>query len=177
VGLELTANTGSLGGSGTISYEWRRADSAAGTFAGIVGATASTYRLVAADLGKVIRVTVSRADNSGEASSGPTIQVSNAPTGNLSITIGVNNGTITITGSDGTNLISKSGSPDSITLSASAEYSDIKWYIDGDSTVKGTANSITLYASGYEARFHSITFMGKLGGHTYSQIVPFTVTN
>jgi uncharacterized repeat protein (TIGR02543 family) len=68
-GLDLTANTGSLGGSGEISYRWERADSAVGIFVTIPNATGLTYRLVTADQDKYIRVTVRRTGNSETKSS------------------------------------------------------------------------------------------------------------
>jgi len=65
----LTANTGSLNGSGNISYQWRRGDTAAAEGTNISGATSSTYKLVAADQGKFIKLTVTRANNSGNVTS------------------------------------------------------------------------------------------------------------
>jgi uncharacterized repeat protein (TIGR02543 family) len=175
VGQALTADTSNLGGSGTISYQWQRGDSAAGTFANIEDATDSSYTLTTADLNKYIRVTVSRADNTGAVSSAAVGPVAAIPTS--SITIGFNYGAISITGSDGANIIYKSSStPASVTLSA-AGYSDVKWYVDGDSSAAGTGNSITLNAADYSAKTHSITFTGTIGGALYSQELPFTVKN
>jgi formylglycine-generating enzyme required for sulfatase activity len=61
VGQILTADTGSLGGTGAISYVWKRGDSAGATGSAISGATSATYTPVAGDLGKYITVTVTRA--------------------------------------------------------------------------------------------------------------------
>jgi hypothetical protein len=174
----LTAVTTALGGSGAISYRWQRGNSAAETFADIDGATASTYTLVAADLDKYIRVTVSRADNTGTVSSAAVGPVAAIPPGQAVITIGFNYGDITITGSDGINVMYKSAArtPNSITLSATG-YTGVKWYIDGDSVPAGSENSITLSAADYSAKAHSITFTGTIGGALYSQELPFTVKN
>jgi uncharacterized repeat protein (TIGR02543 family) len=90
-GQVLTAVTTSLGGSGAISYAWQRGDSATGSFAAISGATAATYTPAAADLDKYVRVTVSRADNSGTVSSAATGPVSPSSLPPLS-------GTVTVTG-------------------------------------------------------------------------------
>jgi len=62
VGQTLTANTANLGGSGAISFQWRRG--------GVnVGANSDTYVVQADDLGHTITVTVIRADNSGSYTS------------------------------------------------------------------------------------------------------------
>ena len=59
VGQTLTAITDSLSGSGTISYQWKRA--------GInIGTNSSTYIVQPADVGSSITVTVIRIRNSGD---------------------------------------------------------------------------------------------------------------
>jgi len=83
VGQTLTVNTSALGGSGTISYQWKR-----GSGSTAIG-TASTYTVVSADTGSTITVTVTRAGNSGSVTSQPTATVVASPT----LT-----GTVTITG-------------------------------------------------------------------------------
>jgi formylglycine-generating enzyme required for sulfatase activity len=65
----LTANTDSLGGSGAISYEWKRGGTTA------IGTNSSTYIVQAADLGFTITVTVTRSGNSGSVASDPTAAV------------------------------------------------------------------------------------------------------
>jgi len=64
VGKTLTANIGSLGGSGIITYQWLR-DGA------IAVADTNEYTLQSADIGSAITVTVIRSDNSGSVSSSP----------------------------------------------------------------------------------------------------------
>ncbi|MDR1318206.1 MAG: hypothetical protein LBJ90_01160 [Treponema sp.] len=173
VGLSLTADTDDLGGAGEISYRWQRADSETGDFADIEDANTSTYTLAAADLGKFIRVTVSRAGNTGTVSSGPTAAVDlQLPR----IIIGFNYGAISISGNNGSNTLFKNSAPGSLSLSA-AGYTDVAWYIDGDATPEGTEASITLNASDYSASTHSVTFTGKRDGKLYSQVIPFTVRN
>jgi hypothetical protein len=175
VGLVLTAETASLDGSGAITYKWQRGDSASGSFADITNATNQTYTPVAADLGKYIRVTASRAGYTGTVSSAATAAVTAQPPGTRNITIGFNYGAITIDGNDGTNVIYKtSASPDSAALSAS-DYTEVKWYVDGDGTPAETGNSITLAAGDYSAKTHSITFVGKKDVKLYSQTITFTV--
>lgn len=79
LGKTLTANTASLDGSGTISYQWMRGGAA------INGEDKSTYTLQAADKDAVITVTVTRAGNAGSVASAPvTIRVSSL-TGTVSI--------------------------------------------------------------------------------------------
>jgi hypothetical protein len=88
-GQTLTADTSSLDGSGTISYQWGWSDTLAGPFTDILAATAAAYTLTAADNGKYIVVTVTRADNSGSVRSSPGL----GPVGLPLLT-----GTVTITG-------------------------------------------------------------------------------
>jgi hypothetical protein len=64
VGETLTADiTGITNGTGTASYQWRRAGAA------ISGATGSTYTAVTADAGNAITVTVTFSGNSGSLTS------------------------------------------------------------------------------------------------------------
>jgi hypothetical protein len=171
VGQTLTAVT-DLEGSGTVFYQWLRG----GT--DISGASGTSYTLVTDDIGSAISVRVTRAGNTGSRTSDPTAAVTAPPdTGKNNITIGFNNGAITITGNAGANIIYKTSSnPKSLTLSA-AGYTEVKWYIDGDNTPAGSENSITLNASSYSAKAHSVTFTGKKDGKLYSQTITFTVKN
>ena len=70
VGQDLSASVSGIGdGNGltspTYSYQWLRANTAAGTGSEISGARSTTYRLVEADQGKYVRVQVSFADDDG----------------------------------------------------------------------------------------------------------------
>jgi hypothetical protein len=69
VGQTLTADTASLGGDGDISYRWLRGDTAADAKTRIDGATSQSYLITDDDLGKLIRVRVRRAGNSGSVTS------------------------------------------------------------------------------------------------------------
>ncbi|MDR0475374.1 MAG: leucine-rich repeat domain-containing protein [Treponema sp.] len=85
-GETLTANTDALGGSGAITYQWKRGSAA-------VGSDSSTYRLTNEDSGYSITVTVTRAGNSGSVTSPATpIVTGGAPTEGLLFTL-INNGT------------------------------------------------------------------------------------
>jgi len=88
VGQTLTANTDSLGGSGDLSYQWKRGNSSTAAGTNITDAITSIYTLVTADEGKYITVTVTRAGNSGSVTGGPTNAIAAAPTltGTVSIT-------------------------------------------------------------------------------------------
>ena len=83
VGLTLTANTASLGGSGTITYQWKRGST-------VVGTSSSTYTVAAGDVGYTITVTVTRVNNSGSVTSASTATIIEAAlpalTGTVSIT-------------------------------------------------------------------------------------------
>ena len=68
-GETLNAVTASLEGNGTISYQWSRGDNATDEGIYITGATESSYQLIPADIGKYIRLTVTRSDNTGSVSS------------------------------------------------------------------------------------------------------------
>jgi hypothetical protein len=92
------------------------------------------------------------------------------------ITIDSNYRTITITGSDGVNTISKSGvggKPISLTLNAAGTYTGVVWYVDGVS--KATDDSITINAASYPIGRHTVTFTGKRDGNLFSQLIPFAV--
>jgi hypothetical protein len=103
-----------------------------------------------------------------------TVNVSAPGLGSLGIGIGFNFGAITITGSDGTNIIHKTGTPTSLTLSATG-YTGVQWYVDGVLKSGATGSSITLTAAAYDIRNHSVTFTGIKDGIPYSQLIPFTV--
>ena len=74
VGGTLTANIDDLGGSGTISFQWRRGNTS-------VGIGNNTYIIQPDDLDSTITVTVTRADNYGSLTSTPVGPVIVAPGG------------------------------------------------------------------------------------------------
>jgi len=73
VGGTLTADTSNLHGSGAFSFEWRRGGTP------IAGATGSSYLVQNADVGNMIIVNVSRANNSGSVTSNAVGPVTAAP--------------------------------------------------------------------------------------------------
>jgi hypothetical protein len=78
VGQTLTVNTGSLGGSGTISYQWKRGNSAGAVNTNITNATESSYILSAEDYDKYVTISVTRSGHGGDVTStaiGPVVDV------------------------------------------------------------------------------------------------------
>ncbi|GAB6391435.1 MAG: hypothetical protein MdMp014T_0808 [Treponematales bacterium] len=69
-GMTLRADTSMLGGSGEISYQWKKADSADGAYAAISGATAASYWLGSGVLNRYFKVEVTRAGYTGSLESG-----------------------------------------------------------------------------------------------------------
>lgn len=69
VGQRLTAEHGTWSGSGTTAYryQWYRCDAAAAHCKSIHGATAPSYRIVAADVSHTVALTVTASDSSGSA--------------------------------------------------------------------------------------------------------------
>jgi hypothetical protein len=69
-GQTLTASRGTWTGTPPIAYayQWRRCNASGNGCADIAGATASTYTLVAADVGSTVRVRVTASNTGGSAS-------------------------------------------------------------------------------------------------------------
>jgi hypothetical protein len=142
-----------------------------------------TFDGIAADSFIYTGATVTNAANSGTVTiTFPATE--EAAAGNAAITVGFAYGEIVITGDDGSNVISKtgaSGRPTSLTLSASNEYTNVVWYVDGGvytGGIQDNGNGVTLNAADYTAQRHSITFTGTVNGHQYSsRPIPFTVLN
>lgn len=82
VGQTLTASPGTWTGTGiSFAYVWTRCDPTGAQCADIVGATAATYAVVAADAGRRLRVevTATNASGSNTVTSAPTGVVAAAP--------------------------------------------------------------------------------------------------
>jgi uncharacterized repeat protein (TIGR02543 family) len=170
----LTASVSNPSGHDTgINYQWEQSSSPLDGFVAIPGATGETYTLAMTNLDKYIRVRASRAGYYDTILSSQTTVVTQPATKTISIAF--NYGAIAIIGSDGTNTIYKgSSAPNSVELRATG-YTDTQWYIDGSDSSAGSGDSITLMASDYSVKSHSITFTGKKDGKLYSQVIPFTV--
>jgi hypothetical protein len=175
--VEITWNTV----AGADEYRLYRAASSGGTY-DLIGTVTGTFYL---DEGLSPSTTyyykVSTVEDGYEGQLSPYDSATTdviPPQGSASVTVGFNYGEITIAGSDGVNLISKTGAqgrPQSLALSASG-FTEVVWYVDGDRANGMSGASITLYAADYAARAHSITFTGTINGNLYSQVIPFTVT-
>ncbi len=78
-GSTVTAGPGTWSGTPAITYayQWRRCDAAGNACVDIVGQTATTYTLVATDVGKTLRISVTASNAGGSATA-----VSAATTGN-----------------------------------------------------------------------------------------------
>lgn len=70
VGQTLTANNGTWASqtNPTYTYQWQRCDAQGNSCAAISGATAQTYVVQQADVGKTLRVTVTARNNDGSTS-------------------------------------------------------------------------------------------------------------
>jgi len=106
-GQTLTSSNGTWTGTAplTFTFQWRRCDSAGANCVDIASATASTYTLVAADVGARITVTVTATNSAGNAnaSAAPTSVVAPAPPVNTSVP------TVTGTPRDGSVLTGDQG--------------------------------------------------------------------
>jgi hypothetical protein len=185
VGQMLTANTGSLGGSGTISYQWKRWILGVSTD---IGTNSSTYVPQLPDVGSTITVTVTRAYNSGSVKSVETAVVTNP---SLSTTIVDLSGfTVEWTATPGAADADFTGSKGvynninktlDLTLRVDVSgASSYKWYDDNDNLL-GSTNSFdgkySLYfgVSGYtedakwfQSETHTITLITDKGSYTHT---------
>jgi hypothetical protein len=88
-GQTVTASPGTWTGTApiTYAYQWRRCDSAGANCADIAGATAQTYALVSADVGRTIRISVAASNGAGasSATSGATGVVAADPPQNTAL--------------------------------------------------------------------------------------------
>jgi hypothetical protein len=141
VGQTLTANTGSLGGTGTISYQWRRGTTNIGT-------NNSTYTLVSADASYTINVVVTRAGYSGSVTSSATATITLPPlTGTVSITGNVQVGqtlTANTANLDGSGTISYQWKRAGTAISGATNSTYTVQSADVDNTI-----SVTVTRSGY----------------------------
>ena len=94
--------------------------------------------------------------------------------GSLNISLGFNYGAVTVGGSDGVNILFWEDDPNELVLTISG-YTDVSWYVDGNSIPVGTGNTVTLDATSYNVGPHSVSFVGYRDGNLYGQAVPFYV--
>jgi hypothetical protein len=195
VGEILTANTDSLGGSGTLSYQWNRVGTGASTTA-IPGAHDSAYIIQAADADYTITVTVTREGYSGSVTSNPTATVIFPPlTGTVSITGIVEVGETLTANTDsldgiGTisyqwNRVGTGGSviPDAHNSTYTVQTADAGYRITVTVTRTGYSGSVTSSATDLIAIFNSVTADGSASQFTtaltltFSQAIPGLYAN
>jgi hypothetical protein len=179
VGQTLTANTSSLGGRGTISYQWLRN----GT--DNIGTDSNTYTLVDADAGSKISVQVSRAKNTGTVTSDPTAEV--ITTGGISIGNGVSGddfpGDANVSATGTGNLAISNGDSSTIGVTDTPPTA-VDWQEDGTvvsafkdkasetfnaAYVKSNDNDLTIGV-------HTVRVTVTIAGVRYSKTVTLTVT-
>jgi len=88
VGNSLSANTNDVDGTGALSYQWLISDSSDGNYSNIEDATDAGYTPGEDEVGKYIKLSVSREGYSGSVTSDPVGPVADLPelTGTVSIT-------------------------------------------------------------------------------------------
>jgi hypothetical protein len=162
VGQTLRANTTNLNGSGTISYQWNRGETA------ISGATSSTYIIQTADSGSNITVTVTRSGNSGNITSTP-VSVMLVLAFNKTVSGSItekNTGnrymiTLELPGTLSVSLASPGG-----TSALPNNSIDIKWFNSGGTQIKGTSGGLTFPYNDYmdlESGTYYIEIIGRAG--------------
>jgi hypothetical protein len=159
VGATLTAVTAALGGTGTISYQWK-ADGA-----DISGATGITYTLTAAETGKTITVTVTRAGYSGSKTSAATAAVivpGPVLEGTVSITGTAQVGeTLTaVTSLDGTGTISYQWKADGADINGAASTTYMLTAAEEGKTI-----TVTVTRAGYSGSKTSAATAGVLNAN------------
>ncbi|MDR0730657.1 MAG: hypothetical protein LBF63_03245 [Treponema sp.] len=104
-------------------------------------------------------------------------------TGGTSISIGFGPGGLVILREDGSNalegenLIWKDRDPSRLVLQLkSGGWTDISWYVDGNTKPEGTGPSITLEAFRYRETAHTLTFKASYNGVPQAAAIPFTIT-
>ena len=147
VGETLEADVSNLGGSGTISYQWKRGTEN-------TGSDSSTYLVQAEDVGSAITVTVTRSGNSGSVSS----QETDLITIYVSFDSASADGSLTQTTTELTLVFSQAIAgltADDITLSG---VSDIQ-----KGTISGSGAVYTLPISGFTSGGDLDVFVEKAG--------------
>jgi uncharacterized protein YjdB len=130
--------------------------------------------IAAAETATTLTVT---ATATADATKSDTATVTVSKPGKVSITIGFD-GDITVSEiPTGGITISKNGDTKTITLTASSDYTNPVWYVDGNATGTSNTGSITLKAEDYKVTKHSVSFTGTKDGTLYSKEIPFTVVD
>jgi hypothetical protein len=133
---ELTANTANLGGTGAISYQWQISASAGGPYDSIDGATTANYTPVAGDIGKFLKVTVTRAGYTGSVTSPATAAVADASAALPTVV------SVTVSGNDSVAQGGTANYTATVTGTNSPPQA-VTWSVEGTGKKAGTAISAT----------------------------------
>ena len=92
------------------------------------------------------------------------------------IIISFANDTVTISGSEDSYIIYKTGAanPNMLILSVSG-FDSVSWYVNIAQTPTGTGESITLHASDFTVGVHTVSFVGFRNGRIISDSIKFSV--
>jgi len=155
VGQTLIANTDSLGGSGTISYQWKRGTTN-------IGYNTNVYVVVSGDTNFNITVTVTRSGYSGSITSEPVGLIINPSWNNLS-------GTVSITG---TAEVGQTLTANTTSLSGSGT---ISYYWKRGDTYIGTNKTYYVPFSDANSTITVTVFRANLNGSITSDPVNITI--
>jgi len=177
VGHTLTANTDNLGGSGNIFFQWQRTNVGGGNWLDISGATSDTYVVESGDLNRSIRVTVTRANNSGIVSS-PATAVVLDPVREFTISFEAGIDT-QIAGPS----VSVTAPPQTVTILNPEQFEFIRWFMGGTQITGvvvsgGNGHILTLNPSihGNRVGIHRVTVEVSRSGVRHSKVIVFSVT-
>jgi fibronectin type 3 domain-containing protein len=161
--------------SGASGYYVYRADSSDGYYSSITNTNSTSYTNTGLTSGTTYYYKIKAYSSVRESALSSYTNATTPPTpGTLNIVVGFNLG-VEITGSNGANTIRQTtGAPSSLALSA-AGYTDVVWYVDGNASAPINSDTITINASDYTTKLHSVTFTGYKNGTPYAQVIPFTV--
>jgi hypothetical protein len=176
-GQTLSASNGTWTGSPTsFSYQWEDCNTSGGSCSSIGGATSSSYKLAAGDVGHTVRVvvTASNAGGSGEATSAATATVAVAlpPAPTNTVLPAVSGSTVegqTLSASNGT----WTGSPTSF----SYQWQDCNTSGEACANVSGaTSSSYKLAATDVGHTLRVVVTASNAGGSAASSAATATVT-
>jgi len=162
IGQTLTASTTSLGGSGDITYQWKRGSD-------VIGTNSSTYTIQSADEGSTITVTVTRAGYTGSVTSSPTATITlPALSGSVSITGTAQKGqTLSVSTSSlgGSGTISYQWNRGGTAISGATNSTYILQLVDVSSTI-----TVTVTRAGYSGSVTSAATEIVIGSANETQI-------
>ncbi|GHU18848.1 hypothetical protein FACS1894163_11270 [Spirochaetia bacterium] len=172
VGEILTANQGTLNGTGTPSYQWEVNSNVAGT-------NQNTYVPVAGDVGATITVTVSYSGNTGSQTSDATDEVADL-SGASTATVNLWTDDTTVFASTPSVTLSRATFQTALFTGLSgAEYTNHQWSINGSDVAgpPGTASTFSFSSNGNGNGKYHIGLQVQKGSAWYSTTIIIEVTN